>query len=198
MLRLREWFERFGIEAWWNRRVEELSKGMAQKVQFIVTVLHEPQLLIFDEPFSGFDPINANLLKEQILALRDRGATVVFSTHNMASVEELCDHITLIDKSRNILSGPVGEIRRRYGGNLFEIVYRGDAEHLRAALAGRCELLPEQPAEAGCASLRLRVDDDARIREVIAAANEAVELRGFAEVVPSMNDVFIRAVSGSL
>ena len=102
--RLRVWFDRFDIASWWNRRVEELSKGMAQKVQFIVTVLHEPELLIFDEPFSGFDPINANLLKEEILGLRDRGATVIFSTHNMSSVEEVCDHITLIDRSRNILS----------------------------------------------------------------------------------------------
>ena len=113
--RLRVWFDRFDIASWWNRRVEELSKGMAQKVQFIVTVLHEPELLIFDEPFSGFDPINANLLKEEILGLRDRGATVIFSTHNMSSVEEVCDHITLIDRSRNILSGAVDEIRRRHG-----------------------------------------------------------------------------------
>ena len=103
ILRLKRWFGKFGIEAWWNKRVNELSKGMAQKVQFIVTVLHEPELLIFDEPFSGFDPINANLLKEEILALRDQGATVIFSTHNMASVEELCDHITLINQSHNIL-----------------------------------------------------------------------------------------------
>ena len=125
-VRLKEWFERFGIQSWWGKRVEELSKGMAQKVQFIVTVLHEPELLIFDEPFSGFDPINANLLKEEILALRDKGATVIFSTHNMSSVEEICDHITLINKSRNILSGLVDEIRRRHGANLFEVVYRCD------------------------------------------------------------------------
>ena len=120
--RLRVWFDRFDIASWWNRRVEELSKGMAQKVQFIVTVLHEPELLIFDEPFSGFDPINANLLKEEILGLRDRGATVIFSTHNMSSVEEVCDHITLIDRSRNVLSGPVDEVRRRHGGNVFDLL----------------------------------------------------------------------------
>ena len=119
--RLRVWFDRFDIASWWNRRVEELSKGMAQKVQFIVTVLHEPELLIFDEPFSGFDPINANLLKEEILGLRDRGATVIFSTHNMSSVEEVCDHITLIDRSCNILSGAVVEIRRRHGQNLLRV-----------------------------------------------------------------------------
>ena len=109
---LRAWFEKFGISDWWNKKVEELSKGMAQKVQFIVTVLHRPKLLIFDEPFSGFDPINANLLKQEILRLRDEGATVIFSTHNMSSVEEICDHITLIDKSHNILSGSVDEVRR--------------------------------------------------------------------------------------
>ena len=112
-IRLKEWFVRLGIESWWNRKVEDLSKGMAQKVQFITTVLHEPKLLIFDEPFSGFDPINANLLKEEILALRDKGATIIFSTHNMSSVEEVCDHITLIDKSRNILSGNVMRVMTR-------------------------------------------------------------------------------------
>ena len=148
--RLRVWFDRFDIASWWNRRVEELSKGMAQKVQFIVTVLHEPELLIFDEPFSGFDPINANLLKEEILGLRDRGATVIFSTHNMSSVEEVCDHITLIDRSRNILSGAVDEIRRRHGQNLFRLEYRGDEAALRRALTGRCEVVAsggDLPAE---------------------------------------------------
>ena len=104
VVRLKQWFVKFGIQDWWDKKIEELSKGMAQKVQFIVTVLHEPELLIFDEPFSGFDPINANLLKDEILALRDKGATIIFSTHNMSSVEEICDHITLINKSRNILS----------------------------------------------------------------------------------------------
>ena len=129
VVRLKQWFVKFGIQDWWDKKIEELSKGMAQKVQFIVTVLHEPELLIFDEPFSGFDPINANLLKEEILALRDKGSTIIFSTHNMSSVEEICDHITLINKSRNILSGvsttyaagtgqtsskwPTGAMRRR-------------------------------------------------------------------------------------
>lgn len=110
--RLKGWFERLELADWWNRKVEDLSKGMAQKVQFISTVVHEPKLLIFDEPFSGFDPINADRLKQEILGLRDRGATIIFSTHNMASVEEICDHITLINKSHNILSGSVEEIRR--------------------------------------------------------------------------------------
>ena len=139
--RLKIWFKKFGIEAWWNKKVDELSKGMAQKVQFIITVLHRPDLLIFDEPFSGFDPINANLLKEEILRLRDEGSTVIFSTHNMASVEEICDHITLINRSHNILSGNVDEIRRRYGANLFEVAYRGEEEALRRAVGERCEWL---------------------------------------------------------
>ena len=141
--RLHAWFERLGIDEWWSRKVEDLSKGMAQKVQFISTVVHEPKLLIFDEPFSGFDPINANLLKEEILGLRDRGATVIFSTHNMASVEEICDHITLIDKSHNILSGSVDEIRRAAGGNTFTVTFSGDEELLRRQLDGRVTMLGE-------------------------------------------------------
>lgn len=172
---------------------------MAQKVQFIVTVLHEPELLIFDEPFSGFDPINANLLKEEILALRDKGSTVIFSTHNMSSVEEICDHITLINRSKNILSGRVDDIRRRHGSNLFEIDYRGDEESLRRVLAPHCELL-ERPEgeESAYRTLRLYVPDDGAVRAVIAAANEAVEMRSFREIIPSMNDIFIRAVNGQL
>ena len=195
--RLKEWFIRFGIEGWWDKKVEELSKGMAQKVQFIVTVLHEPELLIFDEPFSGFDPINANLLKEEILALRDKGATVIFSTHNMSSVEEICDHITLIDKSHDILSGRVDDIRRSHGSNLFELCFRGEESALRQALGERCELFEAPNADETTAyrMLRLRVARDEEVRSVIAAANEAVELRSFREFIPSMNDIFIRAVN---
>ena len=197
--RLREWFERFGIEAWWDKRVEELSKGMAQKVQFFVTVLHRPRLLIFDEPFSGFDPINANLLKEQILRLRDEGATVIFSTHNMSSVEEICDHITLINRSKNILSGRVDEIRRRHGSNLFEVAFRGDEAALRRAVEGRCEILDGAEGEESLyRTLKLHVAGDDEVRGVIAAVNEAVDLRSFRELIPSMNDIFIRAVNGTL
>ena len=196
--RLKTWFEKFGIQSWWDKKVEELSKGMAQKVQFIVTVLHEPRLLIFDEPFSGFDPINANLLKEEILALRDKGATVIFSTHNMSSVEEICDHITLINKSHNILSGRVDDIRRRHGANLFEVAYRGDEEALRRAVEGRCEILEGAAEESVYRTLKLHVASDDEVRAVIAAVNEAVELRSFREIIPSMNDIFIRAVNGQL
>ena len=199
---LKLWFEKFGIESWWDRKVEELSKGMAQKVQFIITVLHRPSLLIFDEPFSGFDPVNAQLLKEEILALRDRGATVIFSTHNMSSVEEICDHITLINKSHNILSGAVDEIRRRHGENIFEVSYRGDEAAARGCVASRCQIMePPTPASeqpSDCARLLLRPCEGVEVREVIAALNGAVELRGFTEVIPSMNDIFIRAVNGTL
>ncbi|WP_296006085.1 ABC transporter ATP-binding protein [uncultured Alistipes sp.] len=199
LVRLKAWFEKFGIEGWWDKKVEELSKGMAQKVQFIVTVLHQPELLIFDEPFSGFDPINANLLKEEILALRDKGATVIFSTHNMSSVEEICDHITLIDKSHNILSGRVDDIRRRHGSNIFEIAYRGEEQSLRHAVEGlQCRILDADAEESAYRTLRLQVADGSEVRRVIAAVNEAVELRSFREIIPSMNDIFIRAVNGTL
>lgn len=196
--RLKKWFVKFGIEGWWDKKIEELSKGMAQKVQFIVTVLHEPELLIFDEPFSGFDPINVNLLKEEILALRDKGATVIFSTHNMSSVEEICDHITLINKSKNILSGRVDEIRRRHGANIFEVAYRGEEADLRRAVEGRCEILEGAAEESVYRTLKLHVERDEEVRQVIDAANRAVELRSFREIIPSMNDIFIRAVNGQL
>ena len=192
------WFGKFGIEDWWNKKIGDLSKGMAQKVQFIVTVLHEPKLLIFDEPFSGFDPINANLLKEEILALRDKGATIIFSTHNMASVEELCDHITLIDKSRNILSGNVEEIRHSHGTNIFEIHYRGDSEKLTKTMTGICTVMSNETSPISINKAKIHIADDKEIRSVIAAVNESVELRSFSEVIPTMNDIFIRAVEGNV
>ena len=199
IIRLKEWFVRLGIESWWNRKVEDLSKGMAQKEQFITTVLHEPKLLIFDEPFSGFDPINANLLKQEILRLRDKGATVIFSTHNMSSVEEICDHITLINKSRNILSGSVDELRHRFGENVFEVTYNGEGATFESAVAPMAELLGTAPvADTPYICSRIRLKDGATVRESISAANEAVDLRSFKEVIPSMNDIFIRAVEGTL
>ena len=199
IIRLKEWFVRMGIESWWNRKVEDLSKGMAQKVQFITTVLHEPKLLIFDEPFSGFDPINANILKQEILRLRDKGATVIFSTHNMSSVEEICDHITLINKSRNILSGSVDEVRRRFGENVFEVTYSGQAATFEQAMQPVAEMLSSSAvADSPYTCSRIRIKDAASVRDSITVANEAVELRSFREVIPSMNDIFIRAVEGTL
>ena len=196
--KLKEWFGKFGIEEWWNKEVGDLSKGMAQKVQFITTVLHEPKLLIFDEPFSGFDPINANLLKSEILALRDKGATIIFSTHNMSSVEEVCDHITLIDKAKNILSGNVDDIRHKHGANIFGIDYRGSEEALLDALNGVCEIMESKPSPAGFNKMKIHIATDGQVRDVIAKANESVEIRSFSEMIPSMNDIFIRAVNGNL
>ena len=190
----KQWFAKFGIEDWWDKKIGDLSKGMAQKVQFIVTVLHEPKLLIFDEPFSGFDPINANLLKEEILALRDKGATIIFSTHNMSSVEEVCDHITLIDKSRNILSGNVEEIRHSHGTNIFEISYRGNEKQLLETLSTGCSVLETQASPIGINRAKIHIATDSDVRNVIAAVNSSVELRSFSEVIPTMNDIFIRAV----
>lgn len=199
LTRLKEWFVRLGIESWWDKKVEDLSKGMAQKVQFVTTVLHNPKLLIFDEPFSGFDPINANILKQEILRLRDEGATVIFSTHNMASVEEICDHITLINKSYNILSGSVDELRHRFGENVFEVTYGGQSADFEAAMAPLADLMGTvEVADTPYHTSRIRLKDDATVRQSIAMANDSVELRSFREVMPSMNDIFIRAVEGTL
>ena len=199
LARLKEWFVRLGIESWWDKKVEDLSKGMAQKVQFITTVLHNPKLLIFDEPFSGFDPINANILKQEILRLRDEGATVIFSTHNMASVEEICDHITLINKSRNILSGSVEEIRRTAGGNNFEVLYRASEEEFLAALGNLATRTTESRGTVGgYTQTRIHIPNDDDVRGVIAALNDRCNLRSLNEVIPSMNDIFIRTVNGTL
>ncbi len=193
-LELRRWFDRLEISDWWDKKVEELSKGMAQKVQFIVTVLHRPKLLIFDEPFSGFDPINADILTREILRLnREEGATVIFSTHNMESVEALCENITLINRSRNILSGNVAEIRARLGQGRYTISFDGDPDALFVALGDRI-LASSVTKEHGLlkASLRLRPDVDRR--EVISLANNAVDLVTFDRALPSMNYIFIRTV----
>ena len=197
--RLKWWFERLEISDWWDKKIEDLSKGMAQKIQFISTVVHEPKLLIFDEPFSGFDPINADLLKREILGLRDRGATVIFSTHNMASVEEICDDITLINKSRNILSGTVDEIRRRAGGNTFQVVFNGDIEAFNAAIQGIGTTIDEpEGIIGGYTQQKIHIQEDSNVQQAIASLNQACRLRSFQEIVPSMNDIFIRAVNGTL
>ncbi len=198
MTSLKSWFERLEISDWWNKKVEELSKGMAQKVQFIVTVLHNPRLLIFDEPFSGFDPINAGVLKREILKLRDQGATVIFSTHNMESVEELCDNISLINKSHNILTGNVAELKKRFSDNRYEILFTGDVTDFTGAVQPIVNtLITTEPDSEGCrrASFALKSADD--LRSVIAAANGAVDIQGFNRLLPSMNDIFIRTVEAS-
>lgn len=195
---LKEWFERLEISSWWDRKVEELSKGMAQKVQFIVTVLHRPELLIFDEPFSGFDPINANVLKREILRLRDEGSTVIFSTHNMASVEELCDNISLINKSHNILTGSVRELRRRYSDNSYEFSFLGEEARLTEALAPMCREIKTNGIDRdGHLSLSLKLNSGDDLKAAIARANETVDLRSFRQVLPSMDEIFIRTVEMS-
>lgn len=191
---LRLWFEKFDILSWWDRKVEELSKGMAQKVQFIVTVLHRPRLLIFDEPFSGFDPINADLLKNEIMKLKDEGSTVIFSTHNMASVEEICDNITLINGGRDILSGNVDDLRRRYFGNRFDLEFAGDPVALMTALQGISSEFEVTEAPRDRHSLRFHLDERVPLREAISIANDKVEIASLRESIASMNDIFIRAV----
>lgn len=192
--RLHEWFDRLEISDWWNKKVEELSKGMAQKVQFIVTVLHNPDLLIFDEPFSGFDPINAGILKREILRLRDQGATVIFSTHNMGSVEELCDEITLINKSHNILSGNVRDIREAFGNNTYELGFVGSPESL-TALPFAAELAGLSPEGTSLATVSLPTPAD--VRAFLGAANQAVQVASFRRMLPSMDNIFVQAVEAS-
>ncbi len=197
-LALRQWFERLEISEWWDKKVEELSKGMAQKVQFIVTVLHRPQLLIFDEPFSGFDPINAGILKREILKLRDEGATVIFSTHNMGSVEELCDEISLINRSHNILSGEVRELRERFSDNRYEVAFIGSPDALRAAVAPACTSFTLGGIDKDCnATATVSLAGSDALRPFIAAANDAVFINSFRRLLPSMDDIFVSAVEAS-
>ena len=170
---LKEWFIRFGIQDWWDKKVEELSKGMAQKLQFITTVVHKPSLLILDEPFSGFDPVNADIIRKEILRLRDEGATIVLSTHNMESVEELCDEIALINKSRLVITGGVEHIRREYGNNNVELVYTdADGRHT--------EVLPRE------------VDGNSTLEAYI---SKGVTINSYRELMPRMNDIFIKLVT---
>ncbi|MFN3875603.1 MAG: ABC transporter ATP-binding protein, partial [Flavobacteriales bacterium] len=179
---------------WWNKKVEELSKGMAQKVQFITTVLHEPRLLILDEPFSGFDPINAELIRSEILRLRNEGVTVMLSTHSMPSVEELCDHIGLIHEARLVLHGNVREIRKRYADNTYRIAYKGNKVALANALAFTGELLGMQE-NGGLSHARVRLAKDASLNDVLRQLLPAVEVHEVQEEVPRMHDIFIRVVS---
>lgn len=193
--RLRFWFSNFEIMGWWNRKVEELSKGMQQKVQFIVTILHEPRLLIFDEPFSGFDPINVNLLKEEILNLKKNGATIIFSTHNMASVEELCDHIALINNARTILEGNVKEIKKTYKTNTFEIHYNQFDGHIGTLLPDGFTVTGEAKDD-DLRTATIRIPATAFPNDLLQLLIPHVSIHGMTEIIPSMNDIFIRTVTG--
>ena len=190
---LKKWFVRFGIESWWNKKVEELSKGMAQKVQFITTVVHKPSLLILDEPFSGFDPVNAQIIREEILRLKEEGATIILSTHNMESVEELCDNIALFNKSHVVISGGVDEIRRQYGNNNVELIYTSEKE-LRPIL-GMFSVLSDQD-DMGRHTAVLSLEKSATTNDVLKAIIEqGLTVNSFKELVPRMNDIFIKLVT---
>ena len=192
---LKKWFVRFGIESWWNKKVEELSKGMAQKVQFITTVVHKPSLLILDEPFSGFDPVNAQVIREEILRLKEEGSTIILSTHNMESVDELCDNIALINKSHVVISGGVEEIRRKYGNNNVELIYTSATP--LASVEGVFNVLSDVAEGAG--------ERHTAVLEILegAKSNDAIQqiiaqgagVNSFKELVPRMNDIFIKLVT---
>lgn len=192
---LKSWFVRFGIESWWNRKVEELSKGMAQKVQFITTVVHKPSLLILDEPFSGFDPVNAQIIREEILRLKDEGATIILSTHNMESVEELCDNIALINRSHVVITGGVDEIRHKYGNNNVELVYTSKSslktvEDVFAVISD----VAEGAGQRHTAVLSAASGADGN-RILKAVLEQDVTVNSFEELVPRMNDIFIKLVT---
>ena len=196
--RLKAWFNKFGILNWWDRKVEELSKGMQQKIQFIVTVIHNPQLLIFDEPFSGFDPINVNLLKKEILELRDKGATIIFSTHNMSSVEELCDNIMLINKGQKILEGSVYQIKQDNKDNKFEVVLRNsESQNLRISesLPNDFTLISEKTDSNGEITLNIKAENNTNPNILINYLAEKGTIVSYRELLPSMNDIFINKVN---
>ncbi len=190
---LKEWFVRFGIQDWWKKKVEELSKGMAQKVQFITTVVHKPSLMILDEPFSGFDPVNAELIRKEILRLKDEGATIILSTHNMESVEELCDNIALINKSHLVITGGVNEIRHKYGNNNIELVYTGEDKVKDAE--GIFKVLSDED-NAGRHTAVLTLGENVSSNDALSALlAQDIVVNSFKELIPRMNDIFIKLVT---
>ncbi|MDR2362095.1 MAG: ATP-binding cassette domain-containing protein [Prevotellaceae bacterium] len=190
---LKRWFHKFNIQTWWNKKVEELSKGMAQKIQFLITILHRPPLLIFDEPFSGFDPINVNLLKEEILSLKAAGSAIIFSTHNMASVEELCDEISLIDHARVVLSGKLHEIRRQYGDNLVELTCRTHHDHPLALQIPNYTITGNEYIH-GWQKALIRLQPGQTTNGLLQQLLPKTEIKEFRERIPSMNDIFLKVV----
>ena len=190
---LKEWFVRFGIQDWWKKKVEELSKGMAQKVQFITTVVHKPSLMILDEPFSGFDPVNAELIRKEILRLKDEGATIILSTHNMESVEELCDNIALINKSHLVITGGVNEIRHKYGNNNIELVYTGE-DRVKDA-EGIFKVLSDED-NAGRHTAVLTLGENVSSNDALSVLlGQDIIVNSFKELIPRMNDIFIKLVT---
>lgn len=194
-IRLIRWFEKFDIMPWWNKKLEELSKGMQQKIQFIITIIHEPKLLIFDEPFSGFDPVNAELLKKEILELKDAGHTIIFSTHNMSSVEEICDNIALINRSQVVLSGNVTEVKSRFRTNNFTLRFHTGSGKLQP-IPEMFSLLTEKDL-AGTSEVRIHKEPGITNSALLSALAGQTEIISFTEEIPSMNDIFINTVSGT-
>ncbi len=193
--RLIRWFEKFDIMPWWNKKLEELSKGMQQKVQFVITIIHDPHLLIFDEPFSGFDPVNAELLKKEIIKLKETGHTIIFSTHNMASVEEICDNIALINRSKVVLAGNVTEVKNRFRTNNFTVRYHADAGKIHP-VETLYSILDEKTL-AGMNEIRIHKNPDVTHSVLLTALAEQTEIISFTEEIPSMNDIFINTVAGT-
>jgi ABC-2 type transport system ATP-binding protein len=190
MEKLKIWFVKFDIKTWWDMQVEDLSKGMQQKIQFVATVMHEPALIILDEPFSGFDPINANLIKDEILELRDKGHTIIFSTHRMESVEELCDHIALIHRSHKVLDGSKSAIKEQFKTHTYHVEYQGELTDLPTVFAvENSRALPD-----GFLRADIRIPPDAAVNDLVRALIDRVSVRSFGENIPSMNDIFIKAV----
>jgi ABC-2 type transport system ATP-binding protein len=193
VVRLRDWFEKFELKGWWRKKVEELSKGMQQKVQFIITILHEPELLILDEPFTGFDPINANLIKDELLRLRDNGTSIILSTHRMESVEELCSHIALINRSHKILDGSVKEIRKQFRSDKYEIIYTGNGIAFANALWAGYELVTHEPFGDQMKAV-VKMGEGVKTNDLLAALIPNVQIHSFREIIPGMSDIFISIV----
>jgi ABC-2 type transport system ATP-binding protein len=190
MRRIKYWFKKLEITDWWGKKAEELSKGMQQKVQFLMTILHEPKLIIFDEPFTGFDPVNANIIKNEILFLRERGATIIFSTHNMSSVEELCDNITLINKAKTILEGSVDDIRGKWAANEFDLVLHGNVNIQENS---QYKIL-NHSFDNDKSTIRLKTVSDISTNEILNNAMKSGKIISFNPALPSMNEIFIRVV----
>ncbi len=189
---LKQWFVKFGIQAWWDKKVEELSKGMAQKVQFITTVLHKPSLLILDEPFSGFDPVNVQIVREEILKLKSEGTTIILSTHNMESVEELCDNIALINKSKLIVTGGLNDIRREHGSNRVEVIYKSGTTVVPEE--GSVFSVVEDVAINGARRMILEVEKDSHSSMILGQLIHKIDIISYKELIPRMNDIFIKLV----
>ena len=197
--RLKYWFDKLDIGDWWNKKIQELSKGQAQKIQFVVTVLHRPKLLIFDEPFSGFDPINANIIKDEILQLREEGATVIFSTHRMESVEELCDHIALLHKSKKILEGELTEIKKQFKTNMFEVgLQTTNIDDVTKEIREKFEVFPATFKNLhDDLKLNVKLPEDASSNDLLSFLTSKAEVHHFVEVIPTANDIFIETVNSN-